>query len=52
MRWGSWRSRPPTYVFDRNGRIVGEPLLGGIDIEQNMETLQKLIDQAVAADKG
>ena len=43
---------PTTYVFDRNGRIVGEPLLGGIDIEQNMETLQKLIDQAVAADKG
>ena len=26
-------------------------MLGGIDIEQNMETLQKLIDQAVAADK-
>ena len=43
---------PTTYVFDRNGRIVGEPLLGGIDVEQNMETLQKLIDQAVAADKG
>ena len=43
---------PTTYVFDRNGRIVGEPLLGGIDIEQNMETLQKLIDQAMAADKG
>ena len=43
---------PTTYVFDRNGRIVGEPLLGGIDIEQNMETLQKLIDQAIAADKG
>ena len=43
---------PTTYVFDRNGRIVGEPLLGGIDIEQNMETLQKLIDQALAADAG
>ena len=43
---------PTTYVFDRNGRIVGEPLLGGIDIEQNMETLQKRSDQAVAADKG
>ena len=43
---------PTTYVFDRNGRIVGEPLLGGIDVEQNMETLQKLIDQAIAADKG
>lgn len=43
---------PTTYVFDRNGRIVGEPLLGGIDVEQNMETLQKLIDQAMAADKG
>lgn len=43
---------PTTYVFDRNGRIVGEPLLGSIDVEQNMETLQKLIDQAIAADKG
>ena len=46
-----WRSRPPT-CLTATGRIVGEPLLGGIDIEQNMETLQKLIDQAVAADKG
>ena len=41
---------PTTYVFDRNGRIVGEPLLGGIDNEKNLEMLQKTIDEALARD--
>ena len=42
---------PTTYVFDRNGNAVGEPLLGGIDNEDNMAALQKNIDAALAADQ-
>lgn len=42
---------PTTYVFDRSGNVVGEPLLGGIDNEQNLEMLQKTIDEAIARDK-
>ena len=41
---------PTTYVFDRDGKIVGEPLLGGINNEKNMEILQKTMDEAVAKD--
>ncbi len=40
---------PTTYVFDGNGKLVGEPLLGGIDNKDNLETLQKTIDEAIAA---
>ena len=39
---------PTTYVIDRSGAIVGEAMLGGIDNEDNMAELQKLIDQALA----
>ena len=41
-----------TYVVDRNGNIVGEPIVGAITEENQAETLQKLIDQALAADMG
>ena len=41
---------PTTYVIDRSGAIVGEAMLGGIDNEDNMAALQKLIDQALASD--
>lgn len=41
---------PTTYVFDRDGNVVGEPLLGGIDNEANLKTLQNTIDQALAKD--
>ena len=41
---------PTTYVFDRDGNIVGEPLLGGIDKEENLAALQKNIDAALAKD--
>ena len=41
-----------TYVVDRNGNIVGEPIVGAITEEKQAETLQKLIDQALAADMG
>ena len=43
---------PTTYVVDRNGNIVGEPIVGTITEKNQAETLQKLIDQALAADAG
>ena len=43
---------PTTYVVDRQGNIVGEPIMGGIDQEANMATLEKLIADAVASDTG
>ena len=41
---------PTTYVVDRSGNIVGEPIVGAITEKKQAETLQKLIDQAIAAD--
>ena len=43
---------PTTYVVDRNGNIVGDPIVGAITEKKQTETLQKLIDQALAADMG
>ena len=43
---------PTTYVVDRNGNIVGDPIVGAITEEKQAETLQKLIDQTLAADMG
>ena len=43
---------PTTYVVDRNGNIVGEPIVGAVTEKKQAETLQKLIDQALAADLG
>ena len=43
---------PTTYVLDRNGNIVGQPIVGAITEQKQAETLQKLIDQALAADMG
>ena len=43
---------PTTYVVDRNGNIVGEPIVGAVTEKKQAETLQKLIDQALAADQG
>ena len=43
---------PTTYVIDRNGNIVGESIVGAITEQKQAETLQKLIDQALAADMG
>ena len=43
---------PTTYVVDRSGNIVGEPIVGAITEKKQSETLQKLIDQALAADMG
>ena len=43
---------PTTYVVDRSGNIVGEPIVGAITEQKQAETLQKLIDQTLAADMG
>ena len=43
-------SFPTTYVIDRNGKIVGEPVLGGITNESSMKQLQENIDTAIAND--
>lgn len=41
-------SFPTTYVIDQNGNIVGEPIVGGINSAEQRETLNKLIEQALA----
>ena len=43
---------PTTYVVDRNGNIVGDPIVGAITGKSQAEALQKLIDQALATDMG
>ncbi len=41
---------PTTVLVDRNGNIVGEPLLGGIDDEENYNSLMEQIKTVIAAD--
>ena len=43
---------PTTYVVDRSGNIVGDPIVGAVTSKAQMETLQKLIDPTLAADMG
>ena len=43
---------PTTYVVDRNGNIVGEPIVGAITEKNQAEKLQAQIDKALAADAG
>ena len=43
---------PTTYVVDRNGNIVGDPIVGAITEKKQAETLQAQIDKALAADMG
>ena len=41
---------PTTYVVDRSGSIVGEPIVGAVTGKSQMEKLKSLIDQCIAAD--
>ena len=41
---------PTTVVVDRNGNMVGEPILGGINSEKQMKALQTMIDEVLARD--
>lgn len=45
-------SYPITYVVDKNGNIVGDPITGAITGEKQSEKLNELIDQAIANSKG
>ena len=44
-------SYPTTYVVDKNGNIVGDPIVGAITGKKQAEALEKLIDQAIANSK-
>ena len=39
---------PTTYVVDRNGRIVGDPIVGAISSDAQQKKLTALIDQALS----
>ena len=41
---------PTTILDDRNGNIVGDPMLGGIDNKDNYDTLMKQIQSVIDAD--
>ena len=41
---------PTTILVDRNGNIVGDPMLGGIDNQDNYDTLMKQIQSVIDAD--
>ena len=41
---------PTTILVDRNGKIVGDPLLGGVDNQENYDALMKQIESVIAAD--
>ena len=41
---------PTTILVDRNGNIVGDPMLGGIDNQENYDTLMKQIQSVIDAD--
>ncbi len=42
---------PTTMLVDRNGNIIGEPIVGGINSEEAMNELQQRIDKILADDK-
>ncbi len=41
---------PTTILVDRNGNIVGEPMLGGIDQQENYDQLMEQIQSVIDAD--
>ena len=43
---------PTTYVVNRSGRIVGDPIVGAITSKAQADALQAQIDKALAADVG
>ena len=49
---GTIYAYPTTYVVDRSGNIVGEPIVGAITSKAQMEALRSLIDSTLAADMG
>ena len=47
---GNIMAFPTTILVDRNGNIVGDPMLGGIDNQDNYDTLMKQIQSVIDAD--
>ena len=43
---------PTTYVVDRSGNIVGDPIVGAVTEKNQAEALQAQIDKALSADMG
>ncbi len=43
---------PTTYIVNRSGRIVGDPIVGAITSKTQADALQAQIDKALAADMG
>lgn len=43
---------PTTYVVNRSGRIVGDPIVGAVTGKAQADALQAQIDKALAADMG
>ena len=43
---------PTTYVVDRNGNIVGDPIVGAVTEKKQAEALQAQIDKALSTDIG
>ena len=43
---------PTTYVVNRSGRIVGDPIVGAITGKAQADALQAQIDKALSADRG
>lgn len=42
---------PTTIVVDRNGNIVGDPIVGSLEDESNMKKLTDTVDSVIAADQ-
>jgi cytochrome c biogenesis protein CcmG, thiol:disulfide interchange protein DsbE len=45
-RWGV-TGFPETFCVDRRGRLVGEKIDGGIDVERNLERLERCVELAL-----
>ena len=41
-------SYPSTYVVDKNGNIIGQPIIGGITSEEQAKLLEEYISLAIA----
>lgn len=41
---------PTTFVIDRHGNIVGEPVLGSVTSEDKKDTLKKMINETIEMD--
>ena len=43
---------PTTYVVDRNGNIVGQPIVGAITSKKQLASLWELINEVIEKDRG